>query len=403
MRVFWPVALLFPFLVGCPPSVISAYDEARLRALAEPNPIPANWKPDAIIILSPKLLDETVTTMVDSQGTLQGRFQIAGPFNVKGAVEPHFEVEQLTVRGSDRCERCLAVTTRLIGHVLWSLGPASGEVPVQGQAQFDTEFQAVAAEPGRWTLQVAPREVRAADVTVAGMTASTARIIQTGLVGWAKDSLLSEVPPFVMGTVGTGEVPIRAISLEPAGNGVRVAMLTGAPAPGTLGELASPNVRDGFQLDVSDGTLLSFARRAAFEQGEVGYGVVVEPTRLEFYKDSFTLGMRLWRIRGRGWWRDYVTTGTVAIEEGGIHLVPSAVTEGERSPGAAFVDPLAALGEGFILKTIERAIGMTMPATQTATKGEIGAVVEIEGLTGVSGSVSVAGDLQLIPPARSDR
>jgi hypothetical protein len=102
------------------------------------------------------------------------------------------------------------------------------------------------------------------------------------------------------------------------------------------------------------------------------------------------------RIKGRGWWRDYTITGTVEPKQKRIVLNPEEVVVGEKSDGAAVVDPLAALGRGVILRSIENALSTAFPAGRNESVGGLRTRMEIDQIFGEGPIVEIAGTLEVI-------
>jgi len=151
--------------------------------------------------------------------------------------------------------------------------------------------------------------------------------------------------------------------------------------------------RTGWQMHIAEETLLQLARKASFEKGPLEHDIVVEPTLLHFTRDGFTLGLRLWRVKGRGWWRDVVIAGDIEIAKKRIKLHPKSVAEAGKSRGAAWADPLAALAQGLILKSIENTLETSLPRTKSLKSKESKARVEVTSVTGAEQTLILRGQL----------
>ena len=92
---------------------------------------------------------------------------------------------------------------------------------------------------------------------------------------------------------------------------------------------------------------------------------------------------------------DELGEGTVGIDDEGIRLEATDVNEGDKSPGAVFVDPLAALAEGRILDIIADAISTSLPAAHSASIAELEAQIAMEGLRGSQGALGAYGQMTL--------
>ena len=99
------------------------------------------------------------------------------------------------------------------------------------------------------------------------------------------------------------------------------------------------------------------------------------------------LGLRLWRTSGKGWWRDYTVSGPVTLTKSRIKLKAEDVREDGKSKGAVLADPLAALGEGIILRAIENSVAAAIPTSQAATSRGIKTTVTVTDLSGATDGV----------------
>ena len=86
-------------------------------------------------------------------------------------------------------------------------------------------------------------------------------------------------------------------------------------------------------------------------------------------------------------------SGEAVVRGNGVRLTPDEVVEVDKSRGAAWADPLAALGEGVILKSIERAANTSAPALHRERAGNLRFTVEIRRVDGNDDVVTLGGDL----------
>ncbi len=345
-------------LGGCAPQVISLYEQTRVEALAKPSPAPKDWKPDAVLDLAPTQLDALVAMGVQASGGLEKTYSgklLLYPATVKTALL----VDRVDLSPSTRCKTCFTVDLRLKGDVHWTWASREGTVPIGAGVAFDTEFLS-ALHDRQWDVTAKLHDVKSLDIHVKGVETTLRPLLETSLGGWLREELLADAREVQLGSFGSADVPLRGFRLAPLGEGVRLEMLSGAKRSSAVVAPDAPP-ESGFRVSMATDSVISLARAAAFEAGALSYGVVAEPTRLGFQGANFDLGMRLWRPVGRGWWRDYTVQGAAATSANGVSLTPRDVMEGERSKGAVFSDPLAALGEGVILKTIEQSVATTLP------------------------------------------
>lgn len=385
-------------LSACAGSVMPLYQQARDDALADPGPPPADWKPDAVLHLSKTQLDEVVTAALESHGALTGRIK-RSVLGLEIVATPDLTIDELTLGASKACKACVAVDTKLSGDVQWTAAGRKGKVPVKVAAAFDVELSATEAEASTFAMTAAPRELRDLKLTFGSVDATVARVLEQGVGDWLREDFLKDVPPVEIGAFGGEDVPLRAVRIAGSGGGVRLEMLTRSPSPGVVDTKAPAGLDEGFQLAISQDSLLDLARATAFQAGPLGYDVVVEPTALTLTEDGFTMGLRVWRPVGKGWWRDYTVTGDVEMARRGVKLLPQSVTEGAKSEGAGLADPLALLAEGYMLKTIEESIATTLPTKQTARAGDVRTDIAVRSIAGVGDAVVVSGVLDVREPA----
>ena len=125
----------------------------------------------------------------------------------------------------------------------------------------------------------------------------------------------------------------------------------------------------------------------------LSHDVVADPRALDIKRGAFELQLRLWRIKGRGWWRDYTVSGSFTHENGRVVLEPKDVRQTGQSPGAVLVDPLAALAEGHILDGMARALQTSVPTTSSQDVGGAPMTVRIDTAWGAGALVSLKGTL----------
>jgi hypothetical protein len=387
-------------MTGCS-SIMDEYERARARALAEPGPVPASWVADARLDLSLPLIDTLVQALVAEQGGLSGARSFTGPLGVNGTVTPELQVKELRVVRSQTCAECLTLLFDIGGSASFTLLGASGTLPISASATADVALES-ALEGEVWEVRARIADLRDVDLDVGGAGAGVGPLVAPVLSAWLQSGFLDGLPQIPLVSVDTAELPLRALRVAPTNGTVRVEMLSRVPTPGQL-EPGGAGPASGWSLSVAQDSLLALARAQGFEQGPVGYDVVVEPTALAVDGGAFTLGLRLWRTSGAGWWRDYTVTGALAVAGDGIGLTANGVEEGDKSPGALFVDPLAALAEGRILTEIEQAVATTLPGGGAADIAGVQTALTVTSVRGVGGALELTGSLTLdAPKARPD-
>lgn len=374
-------------VVGCGRSIQPLYNAARDAALANPGPPPVGWTPDAVLQLSAPVVEDVLKTATRDQGALTTTLEL-GP----ARLVPEIRLKSLSVVRSRPCEGgCIGLDAVFDGTISWTAGPLKGEAPVTAHGAVDAVFEVV-DERGVFVVTAAPRRLRDLEVEVADLEA-TIKGLKRSVRTLIETEALARVPPQPIARFPREDLPVRAARVLSEGQALRIDLLTDVPAPAAA--TAGPAPAEGFSVALAEATLLGLARAEAFRHGPVAYGVVPEPTALSFTENGFTLGLRLWRIEGVGWWRDYTITGTAEIARGKLVLAPKDVIEGEKSKGAALADPLAALAEGLILKAIEDAVNTSLPLAREQKVGDLPVTVALQRLDPTAGTVRGTGTVRL--------
>jgi hypothetical protein len=251
---------------------------------------------------------------------------------------------------------------------------------------------------GEWALMVQPKKVLSARFEVGGTEIAN---LTRGMTKWL-ESAVGELEPVQVATLGSPDLPIRGMRVVPVGRDLRLDLLTETRRPKPIA-VTDESPEDGWRLDLSTDALVDLARIAAFNADALPMNMVAEPTSLFVEGGQFTLGLRLWRVKGRGWWRTYQITGDVAVRNKGVVLTPLEVADVDKSKGAAWADPLAALGHGIILKTLENAINTSVPAVHREKGRDMKVVVQIEKLDGGGDVLTIEGQLDLAPKKQKQK
>lgn len=387
-------ALFLLTLAACAGSIGALFESTRAEVLADPGPTPAQWQPDASLHLGSGLIQSLVEGAFQADSPLRGE---RIPLGKLGAVTPDLSVTNLRLQSVDRCEGCLAVHAKVQGRLGWELLGMPGSMPADGD--LDMDFSVISSEKaGKWTVSVAPKTVRSVRLNLGGTALAAG---EGQVVDWIKSQIMSHLQPYALGPFGGEDLPLRGLRVEPAQDGVRIAMLTTARGSTPLGQKSART--DGFSMDISQSALLSVARRAAFAGPPLSYDVVADPTSLTFQADHFEMGLRLWRPVGAGWWRDYTVRGDLGVTKGRLKLSPKEVVEGPKSKGAGLADPLALLGEGLILKTVEESFSTSFAANKSTKMRDWQLEVKVQNVRGARDALTVDGTLVLEPSRGQSR
>lgn len=376
-------------LWGCAGNIQALYDAEREAVLGRPGAPGAEWAPDIRVQLSDETLQDLARGAVDA-GLLDVRktLSIDGPLGISASVTPRASVQSLQVRPKKGCDDCLKVTAALQGNAGWAVGPVKGKLPWSAELTAVLRFTADKAGKGfdlTGTL---------ANVTDLEVRAGKAKSIDLGpaLKGWARDAL-KQAPPLRLGRIGGAALPIRRLRLSTAGGQVEVQALSDVPGWAPVRSVPPP--KTGWSVAVSEATVGALVRREAFEMGLLDLNLALDPRSIDFEGDTFSMDLRLWRLQGAGWWRDYTVNGTARVANGKLTLRSKTAEERGKSPGAGLADPLALLVEGRILDEVAKGLRQAVPTTQEAALKGATFRAEATGLETVGDAVVLVGTASL--------
>ena len=386
-------------LPGCGKNkaVYRAYDEARAAALADPGPAPGSWRPDVKVQLSGKLMDELISVVLAERGEFSEEIRVSA-----ATLQPRAVVKSLVLGESDACKTCLAIDLDLSGTLDWSAGVlGSGEVDYTARVAFDASFEAKKG-PKRWKVFAKPRDVRSVRLSVSGWSGAVKNVAEAPLKKWLDENFVSQIQPIEVATFGTDSIPLRAMRVRPVRKGLAIEMLSSVPNPGRVA-VPDAQLKGGFIAWVSADTVVRYAAAESFELGPQDYDIVGEPRGFSLDKQRFSLDLRLWKVGGAGWWRDYTVGGKLGVRKDAIKLIADDVQEGEKSKGAAIADPLFFLGEGIVAKKMEEAFAMSLPNVIQQRAAGMATLTRIGGVRGVGEVIEVNGRIEFIDTSGSGR
>jgi hypothetical protein len=340
---------------GCVASVLGEYQASKEAALGPLQALGQHWKPEVRVRLSPDLVEAVVTSVVED-GLSTGRtVTVSGPLGVSARLEPSIEVKKLSFGAAKACETCVNAHAVLDGKVGYDLAGYRGSVPLHGELTVDVAIGLVRTAD-EWAVSATVADVQALEVEV-----PRAGKLELGgeLEHWARRAL-KESPAIPIGTFGGGSLPLRAARVAWFGEAAEIEGAT--ELAGAVPVVGGGAVPAGWAVSLDAGTILALARRAAFERGALAHDVAVEPRALTFQDGGgFSLDLRLWRLAGAGWWRDYTVRGTLEIADGKLVVRSEDVVETGKSRGAGIADPLVLLVEGRILQSLSDAFDRAIP------------------------------------------
>lgn len=373
-------------LTGCAAGVHELFETRKAYGLERATAAPdERWSAEAVVTLSEPLVQAVLAEALDAA------LKDLPPFDAKLArVTPQATLSALSLTDVPGCAQCVGFNGKLTG---------KAKVEAMG---FTKNLPFTAALRGSLQVSTRPADDAKGRAVFARLTkierlefsldqsGSLGFSLSDSLESWGTD-LAKETPELGLGGFGGDDLPLRDLRVRSANGALLVELLTDAAHGGPLYAPPTPPT-GGWAVAVSEATLLDHARRAAFELGEISMEVWAEPTSLDLDGGEFALGLRLWRLKGKGWWRDYIIRGDLTLVNQVLKLKPREVQEGERSKGAALVDPLALLGESLILRVIEDAAAQSVPVGQSTSVGGLALKAKVTQAQGVADALVLSGD-----------
>ena len=387
--------LLLSLALACTPDVRGLYAAERARALATDSVVPPSWAPDVRVdIAAPALADAARASLDVALRDLQP-VDFALPLGLNAELTPRLRVEGLAVEDMARCETCITTRVSLAGTLGWRLAGTSGDLPLRVDTTVGLAADVVDATRVRARVEDVDR-VTVSLGRIEGLRLDPAPALKDAV----RAAIARKAPPVVLGDLADAEMPLRAVRLRTRAGSLQAELLTDVPVSATVPD-APPPAR-GIRVRMADSVVTALARRAALQEGPVALDVVVDPRGIQLDADALTLDVRLWRLVGRGWWRDYRARGTLAVTDGKVKLGTVSADEVGSSKGSGFVDPLAALAQGRIVAAIEEALTEALPASTANDAGSVRMTATATRISGAAGVISIEGTLDVRAPGRTD-
>jgi hypothetical protein len=376
------------FSSGCAGNIHELYERSRAEAMADPGPLPASWAADLVLELKWDVVDALLAdTVNDRLSKGDHDIDIALPLGNAARIHPDWRIAEMTVGPSQSCASCARLRARFVGTIHWSVGPLEGEIPANLGLGAKVEIVTETTEKG---VRVAA-DVRGVEAKLDGspVVQRFHLDLDSPIAEWLKQRFAKELPRVDLAEIGEDDAGVRAIRVLPQDESLRIEGLTTSPIrsePPSVGP-----IEGDWGAAMSETVLLGLARRAAFQQEAMTYDIHAEPRAIRLNGNRFVMDLRLWRLEGRGWWRDYEVQGELGVAHGKLELHPDNVAKTDASAGAGLADPLAALGQGYILTAIENGATMAKPAQTRQSLGSHQWTVSLEQVSGGNGALVVEG------------
>ena len=385
--MLWSIALL----VGCAGNIHELYEQEK-SAVLQPTALPRgdDWEGDLRIRISPESLSELSQAALDG-GLLawKKKMTLDTPIGTIASVRPRAHVTQLSVSTGGGCEDCLSLSGALSGEAKWKVGPLSGKVPFTARLAGDLSVS-IERDGQDWAVMGDLADISRVKLS----SVSVGKVdISDLLQQWGRDAA-EATPAFRISTLGGEDMPLRAVRLSVDALGLELEALTDVNGGQPIAA-SSTALESDWQLRTSTATALAIMRRASFEAGMLSHDIAIDPRGFTADASQFTLDLRLWRLSGKGWWRDYTVDGRMRVRGRKIELEAERAEEGEKSRGAGLADPLALLTEGLILETVVDSLKQAVPGSRSAAVGTHQLKAITREIKGREGEVVLTGILKL--------
>jgi hypothetical protein len=382
--------MLLLLVLACAGNIPELYEAERARALAPPEAAGQPWTPELRLRLSDAALGRAAEEVVAAGVlSLDKAYGVDNALGIPLKARPSAKVTDLSVSVGEDCGGCLVLDAKLEGTARWTAGPAKGAVPFTARLGGEMVFQ---TEPQGSGWRVTGRVVKLGRVKV---KAGAVKAIDLAPVvrGWLEEAL-DEAPPLQLGRIGGDALPLRALRVRSADGAVELQALGdvsgGRPVPA-----ASTPLAGDWDLRMHPDTALALMRRTAFEAGPGEMDVAIDPRAISVDGDRFTLGLRLWRLKGAGWWRDYTVDGRLFAKNGKLRFKGEQAAEGDKSRGAGLADPIALLAERRILEAVGEGVNQSLPAKRELAVKGVGLSAVADEARGEGGALVVSGALEV--------
>jgi hypothetical protein len=385
--------MLIWLFISCTTGIHAQYQQRADAVLQPAPPAELDWSPDLRLRLSKEALQRLTRRSIAS-GLLDQRgktIRFDPPVGPSIELAPRLKISELEILNSSQgCTDCLDLSVKLNGKTRWSIGSKSGKISVGAQAQVRAMLEVEEKADGQWSLSLSGLELRKLQVESDKLSGLDLSPI---LEGWVKKSI-KKGPQISLGKLGGDDLPIRAIRVRPTPTDLSVEVLSAIHDPGELPDEPAP-ISEDWELQISQDTLLALMQRDAFSRGPLQLELAPDPRGLSLEDTLFSMDMRIWRLWGLGWWRDYRVDGEVRIHKEQLEVEAQSIESLGHSRWARAVDPLALLAERRILSSLEDGVQAAVPLDQAASLGDFKISTISKQVEATEGMLLIRGDLQI--------
>ncbi len=373
------IALLL-VLLGCAPDIHAAYEADRAAAMrVVREAAPASWEPALRVQIPFATLQPVVQQVADTAVRGLDELRVSPGLGLELRADPDLRVRGLDLAPGSGCEGsgCLRLQARVDGTVAVDALGVARSMPVSGS--LDAQV-ALVVEDGR-AVQLRLERVARVALSAGGQVARVdlAPVLEQAL----SRAIQQKFPRFTVADLRDG-LPLRAVRVTVASGGVEIGALSDAPGVEAVDAGTFPT--SGLQARVAPSWVLALARRLSFAKGALAMDIVADPRALSLEGHDLALDLRLWRLAGRGWWRDYRVQASVAVRDARLGIIARDATVIQASPRAGLADPLAALAQSQVLTALEDALTRSVGVGRRADAAGVALAARITDLHGEPGA-----------------
>ncbi len=374
-------------LLSCAIGIRGAYEAERTSVLRTPPPLAEAWSPDVRVRMTTATMSRIARSAV-AQDALSWRDQIAikPPIGPKIRVVPQVKINDLQLRTSASCKACLVLHAQISGKAKLKAGSLAGDIPFKASLSATTQVL-VLEEGDQWQVAAKVKKIRKLEVTTVGGLGGAA---SGPLERWLTQALKSR-GPIPLTTVGGDSLPVRGLRVNTTQGVLEVEVRTAFADTKDIGPATEPPGQ--WDIRMHPDTLVALLRVRSFTEGPGKFQIVDDPRALRMDGQVFELDLRLWRLAGLGWWRDYTVHGTVRVKGKRLVMNPTEAIPGEKSRGAGVADPLFLLAERKTLKGVTEGVRLAIPARKSTQVGKVKLRPRITGVTGTDEAIQVTGTM----------
>jgi|GEM_PF-6984241 len=387
MTLSYPILML----LGCQNDIAEQYAQRKATIENAPPALSANWNPDIVLRLDYQRMSELAVAVLDKkiQELPAAKKEFLG---FKARIKPILTIKRLTISDAPTAEE-VQVVSILEGQLKWSLGQKKGSEPIRLRLKTNAQ---VHTDDGELNLTI--NKIDSLSAKLASVSINPLKSVDLG--PWVEEWMgaqLQNLPPVKMGSI---TLPVRGIRLNSTPLSQNVEIRSDI---NHLQHIQTPPLalEHEWELWVHQDTLLGWTQQKAFSMGVVGYGVAIDPVDLQVSEDAFELALRLWKVEGRGlWWREYTASGKLTQKKHKLSLSGESVIEGDKSPRAGLVDPLALIAESFILDGISEQLSQSLPNHKSTHMNGLKWKLKLDDWTATQDTVCLSGNIEVSNPKK---